>query len=280
MSAKRKTTRTPTPAPTTSGLDEMLDSIRKLIAIHDAPPPPAAPVSWELPGWDPQLWPRLENRLAGIEDHLLLLTERMQQWEERPVAAVAPLRPASAPEDDGHPTSGEPLAAGDGHETHDCSGLSTASFLGNWQQQREQMLQSLSAQESVNEPGKSFGSAPALEERSTPEQREREILQDATPDELNEIQSLKEQLQQALRDTEIELSIQRAKLSQERAALEQLAANLSQREREMTRRAETPKKSGMMNRLKSFLAKNEATPGSNSEAASPPPPGPASAPRK
>ncbi len=143
------------------------------------------------------------------------------------------------------------------------SGLSTASFLGNWQKQRDEMLNQFSKAEATFE-NTSTDKQPAKKTDITcsSEVVSESDLKDlgATVEDVNEILLLKEQLQQAMRETEIELSIQRAKISQERAALEDRESRLVQRERDVERRvSEKNEKSKGRNvfRLQSFLGKKE-----------------------
>jgi D-alanyl-D-alanine carboxypeptidase len=58
---------------------------------------------------------------------------------------------------------------------------------------------------------------------------------DLQQNELVEIDALKEQLQAAIREMEVECSVQRAKLSHERARLEAREADLQRREKKLVR---------------------------------------------
>ncbi len=100
---------------------------------------------------------------------------------------------------------------------------------------------------------------------------ERRIAQNGTPSEVDQIQLLKEQLESMLRETEIELSIERAKITQQRAELEEKAMDLARRERELLRRAESQRgqrdpAGGMLSRMKHFLTpRRNDTPNRESE---------------
>lgn len=87
---------------------------------------------------------------------------------------------------------------------------------------------------------------------------ERRMAQSGMPSDMDQIQLLKEQLESMLRETEIELSIERAKITQQRAELEEKAMDLARREREILRRAESQTgqrdpSGGMLSRMKHFL---------------------------
>ncbi|MEZ6094549.1 MAG: hypothetical protein R3C03_09985 [Pirellulaceae bacterium] len=144
---------------------------------------------------------------------------------------------------------------------NEVTGLSTASFLGNWQQQREEMLSAFSNSAKGTEETET---EKVEETPSASELSESELVElGATQDDIDEILAIKEQLQTALRETEIEMSIQRAKISQERAALDERASQIEQRERELNRKqpdsGTKEKKSGRnVFRLQSFLGKKSS----------------------
>ncbi len=71
-----------------------------------------------------------------------------------------------------------------------------------------------------------------------------------------DVESLREQLVQAIRQSEMELSIMRAQMSQERARLEQMEAEIRQREKNLMRQADSGK-DRQASRLKNFLKPNE-----------------------
>ena len=75
------------------------------------------------------------------------------------------------------------------------------------------------------------------------------------------IEVLKEQLTSKLRDAEVELSINRAKLSQQWASLEQRQFEIAQRESMFANKYgkmdEPAKKQGLLDRLSRHLSKNE-----------------------
>lgn len=76
-----------------------------------------------------------------------------------------------------------------------------------------------------------------------------------------EIETLKEQLTSKLRDAEVELSINRAKLSQQWAALEQKQAEITQRESSLKSKygnlTEATKKAGILDRFARHLTRRE-----------------------
>ena len=101
------------------------------------------------------------------------------------------------------------------------------------------------------------------------DQVEEEAPKEAAPvAEPTTVDGLKEQLTAKLREAEIEMSINRAKLSQQRASLEQMQADLERREADLEAKlaqaktskpvpAHNEKKRGMMDRWKRHLGENE-----------------------
>ncbi|HMP78766.1 MAG TPA: hypothetical protein PKD54_04900 [Pirellulaceae bacterium] len=78
------------------------------------------------------------------------------------------------------------------------------------------------------------------------------VVQQNKSEPLNDVESLREQLLQAIRQSELELSIMRAQMSQERARLEQMEAEIKQREKNLQRNSESGK-DRQASRLKSFI---------------------------
>jgi hypothetical protein len=141
-------------------------------------------------------------------------------------------------------------------EISTSSGLSTTAFLNNWESERAKMLNAIEDETKTPEAVEEvINSTTAIDRTLT----DLENIPGVTPEDINEIAALKQRLQEMLRETEIELSIQRAKISHERAQIEQKAAILSQREKELSRRVEEGKKNkGVLSRMKNFLhMKNE-----------------------
>jgi hypothetical protein len=181
----------------------------------------------------------MSSRFESLE---LELQEMRSQWESRQV------EPTPTEEVEKKPS----LDIDD--EEEEFGNLSTASFLGNWQKQRDEMLSA-------------FCTSAARDNPVSDAQIEIEVLEvssmalsdlpGATEEDINEIQELKNQLQQAMRDNEVEIAIQRAKISQERAAIEELAITLDRREKELNRKKSDSNKKPVrdMFRLQSFLGR-------------------------
>ncbi len=111
------------------------------------------------------------------------------------------------------------------------------SPVSSWKQQRESMLKCLVAQLEIEDslyPAENPAPNARAESASvgglaTPS------MMETNPKQLSEIDSLKEQLQAAIREMEVECSVQRAKLSHEKAQLEAREADLSRREKKLAR---------------------------------------------
>lgn len=89
---------------------------------------------------------------------------------------------------------------------------------------------------------------------------ELQALPGVTQADLDYIQHLKDQLESLSRETEVELSISRAKLTQQLADLEEREADISRREKELLRKSEQKSTTddsskGMLSRMKHFLGK-------------------------
>lgn len=82
-------------------------------------------------------------------------------------------------------------------------------------------------------------------------------LEGASADILAEVNQLKDQLMAAMRDAEVELSRERARMSNEKVAYEKRIAELEQRERDLTQRAAAGpnQKDGRVSRLRRFLGR-------------------------
>lgn len=112
--------------------------------------------------------------------------------------------------------------------------------VSSWMQQRESMLKCLVAQLEIEdsfypaeiEPLVPLQGAGAPESPGLSPQPPSDAL---PPEVLGEIETLKEQLQAAIREMEVECSVQRAKLSHERARLEAREAELQRREKKLAR---------------------------------------------
>lgn len=112
--------------------------------------------------------------------------------------------------------------------------------VSSWMQQRESMLKCLVAQLEIEdsfypaevEPHLPLQGAGTAE---SPELSPQPPSAAMSPEVLGEIDTLKEQLQSAIREMEVECSVQRAKLSHERARLEAKEAELQRREKKLAR---------------------------------------------
>ena len=117
------------------------------------------------------------------------------------------------------------------------------SFMPGWQDQREQMLRSLVDQEELNNSNKSpvRGAQSQDVDLSTAKSLvELDPFQtpfDASPEDLNEIESLKKQLNNAIREIELECSVLRAKLCQEKQRLEEKETAIAHREKNLGRQS-------------------------------------------
>lgn len=112
--------------------------------------------------------------------------------------------------------------------------------VSSWQQQRETMLKCLVAQLEIEDSiyptehsATEHGHSPALLKGL---QASAEPLPARLPHlELQQVEALKDQLHAAIREMEVECSVQRAKLSHERARLEAQESDLARRENKLAR---------------------------------------------
>jgi len=114
------------------------------------------------------------------------------------------------------------------------------SGVSSWMQQREVMLKCLVAQLEIEDsfyPAEIEPSESPVTSEVTPPAGNVSLTppSDLQQNELVEIDALKEQLQAAIREMEVECSVQRAKLSHERARLEAREADLQRREKKLVR---------------------------------------------
>ena len=142
------------------------------------------------------------------------------------------------------------------------------SFMPGWQDQREQMLQSLADQEELNNTnegqldGAESGVADLSNAKSVVEADPFQAPFDASPEDLNEIESLKKQLNNAIREMELECSVLRAKLCQEKQRLEEKDAALAHREKNLGRQSgfgnvsNQAKDGWLFSRLKGLLGRS------------------------
>lgn len=161
-----------------------------------------------------------------------------------PDSAVAETRPAAE--------SPAPAPGEDTQQFDQAVGLEAASFLKGWQQQRNEMLQRMS----TREPTPTATRTQATDLRHQPSVPAVSELLNASPEELSEIQQLRDQLNQAMRDTEIELSRERARISNDRLELDRREAEIRQREMEVSHQAShnsAPVKDGRLARLRKML---------------------------
>ncbi len=140
-------------------------------------------------------------------------------------------------------------------------GLEASSFLKGWQQQRKEMLDRMSQQEEEK--------AVVVEKHvASPAKKNMwdasPVLAGASSEDIDEIQQLKDQLKLAMRDAEIELSRERAKISNDRLELDRKSNDLERREKEVKRKEESPAVVSAcgdkrVSRLKSFLSRRKKT---------------------
>ncbi len=187
-----------------------------------------------------EMFLRIESRLNQISEQVIQLT--LGALDEQTIAPASPVSlPAVA-----------------------SANIDTSVF-SSWHSQREQMLAALSTEsETASRAPKPRPVEPVPKAKPElkiplnfePPAAESSALAHATAEDLVEIEGLKAQLQEALRETEIELSIQRAKLSQERQRLEEFESALNQRERSISRQnlnSSRKQDDGIVKRLKGFL---------------------------
>ncbi len=191
-----------------------------------------------------------DNQLADELARQSRLLERMerQPGTAKPVANGQPAGETKA----GTTGPPSPSRGDDSHQFDQAVGLEAATFLKGWQQQRNEMLQRMSASEPLPAPSL----ATATDSRHQPSFPVTSELLNASPEELSEIQQLRDQLNQAMRDTEIELSRERARISNDRLELDRREAELRQREMELSHQADrnaTPVKDGRLARLRKML---------------------------
>lgn len=135
---------------------------------------------------------------------------------------------------------------------------SLSPALASWQEQRDQMLKSLGAETPQAEiPEPRITPAPTAEPVFR-QCHELPLPAHATPDEANEIEALKSQLKAAIREMELECSVQRARLSRERMLLDEKEAELAQREKNLLRQPQAKRnkrasEGSIVSRLKGFL---------------------------
>ncbi len=236
-------------APEQVDLNKLLDSLRQLDQFQ----PEAEKVEEEGNSNEYRLQD-FERRLQAIEQKVTDLSNCLPQWEQAlRNQTTATAQPAFAD----LKSVGESQANEDG-ELHGSTGLSTTAFLSNWEAERSKMLNAIEDETKTPEAVEAVINSTAAIDRSL---MDLENMPGVTTEDINEITALKQRLQEMLRETEIELSIQRAKISHERAQIEQKAAIISQREKELTRRVEEGKKSkGVLSRMKNFLHINVEEP--------------------
>lgn len=195
------------------------------------------------------------NESRTRHDELLgRLESRMTELASQLSASSAPLSGGSPAEVDSNVrrTADYGLDAAD----TDSEEVGSGSFLKSWQQQRDEMLNRLSNPDEATTANRSPSHEHATE--ATPEDKWSVSLEGASPEDLSEIETLKDQLKKAMRDAEIELSMERARMSNERVTLEKRIAELEQREKELTKQAnaEPSHKDGRVSRLRKLLGRN------------------------
>lgn len=135
--------------------------------------------------------------------------------------------------------------------------------VSSWQQQREAMLKCLVAQLEIEDslyPGELNVDEPAGEVESIESIRLANFPTNGVVSggQLEQIEALKEQLHAAIREMEVECSVQRAKLSHERASLEAREADLERREKKLAResrekKVEEERAEPLVSRIKGML---------------------------
>lgn len=197
-----------------------------------------------------QLVDHLRGLAASLDERCLRLDLRLSDQEELLRRVEALLNSRETPASAG--TTAANSAEGESGAEPAC-GLETMSFLRGWQQQRSEMLDRMSRQEAADheeEPKTPTSEDPGASATAN-------ALLEASEDDRNEIQRLKDQLQQAMRDAEIELARERARLSNERLELERRDAEWKAREKELLKQLQsrsTPQqRDGGMSRLKRLL---------------------------
>ncbi|MCE2792102.1 MAG: hypothetical protein ACK493_12075 [Planctomycetota bacterium] len=156
------------------------------------------------------------------------------------------------------------------HETPARSGLGPEKRphqgVSSWMQQREVMLKCLVAQleieDSLYPVEIDTGEVQAAEGMTaSPEMTPPTTPSESSHEELIEIDGLKEELRAAIREMEVECSVQRAKLSHERARLESREAELQRREKKLVRDSREKliaeeKAEPLVSRIKGLLKKS------------------------
>jgi hypothetical protein len=202
-----------------------------------------------------------ENQLTVQLEKQLQLMERMEQ---RLQASLTEVPVESAPSLETAPDSSAKDKDKDNDKDDDefegAVGLEAASFLQGWQKQRKEMLERMSQQEEVE-------AAAAESARNHVPKTGKKNMWDISPalagassDDIDEIQMLKDQLKQAMRDAEIELSMERAKMSNERLQMEKRLHDIERREKDIQRKSIQPESEcgdNRVSRLKSFLLRRK-----------------------
>jgi hypothetical protein len=135
--------------------------------------------------------------------------------------------------------------------------------VSSWQRQREEMLKCLVAQLEIEDslyPGEPSIADGSNEIETIDSSRLADFpTQGLDPEvQLQQIEALKEQLHAAIREMEVECSVQRAKLSHERARLEAREVDLERREKKLARdnrekKAQEERAEPLVSRIKGLL---------------------------
>ncbi|MFM7118238.1 MAG: hypothetical protein ACKO0N_16565 [Planctomycetota bacterium] len=122
----------------------------------------------------------------------------------------------------------------------EAEAVAPKTAVSSWQRQREEMLKCLVAQLEIED--SLYPGEPRIEQSPNEIETIDSIsladfpTQGLTPEvQLQQIEALKEQLHAAIREMEVECSVQRAKLSHERARLEAREVDLERREKKLAR---------------------------------------------
>lgn len=221
------------------------------------------------------------RRQLETQNHLLVqLNRRLDRVflklatlepEKQPCAASGPEANPATPADGSdfsQPVQGQSNAtAGDEAAAVESSRrpelVVPKAALSSWQQQREKMLKCLVAQLEIEDslyPGDEIGEEPGNGVETIDSIRTVSFpAQGAVPEvQLEQIETLKEQLHAAIREMEVECSVQRAKLSHERARLEAREADLEKREKKLAsqsreKKAEQERAEPLVSRIKGML---------------------------
>lgn len=188
---------------------------------------------------------QMNRRLDRVFLKLAMLDSEKQPFE--PNRSKMELNPAGLSESDslcrfasGTPSQSEDERIPTNFSPREAETVVPKAAVSSWQKQREEMLKCLVAQleiedslypgePSIDEASNEIGTIDSIRLADFP-------TQGLVPEvQLQQIEALKEQLHAAIREMEVECSVQRAKLSHERARLEAREVDLDRREKKLAR---------------------------------------------